>query len=384
MQPLARTSSAGTSYTATQVAGFLTQAVASERYVFERLDFRGTFLSDLSPYVDLAQAPHLDHDTRRAVARTLRFRLRGDATINLSDLVRAKFRLLTPDGGYVEWVLGTFMLQPPEEEIRPATTWRYFTAADVTQFLSDASFTRTFSVPKGASYIEAIQQICNGYGGQTPIRTSILDPGKVLPASLVWTAGQSRLRAVNDLLAAINYDAAWGDENFSVRSEPIPDYSAVSPSYTFQSTAGGSILKVPGQRRSDPSLAYNFATVLVEDPRRTPFSQTYANQSPASEISIPNWGHPKGILIREPKLADASAAFAKARSEIQRYARIYAPLEMPTYCWPVSQHLDVYGLIYSTADEGAVHIKALETRWTMELRTGGSTVHQLEQIVSGV
>lgn len=381
MQPLGRTSTAGTVYSATQVSGYLTAGNATERWVFDRLSAAGVYLSDLTPYVDLGKPPVIAHDAAAATHRTLRLQVRGDAPLNyLQDLIRVHYQLLAPDGGWLDFPLGTFVTTPPDKQISQAVTWGQLHLSDLSQLLIDASFSYSFAVKAGTNYISAINQVVQSYGGPTPIVVRMLDPGLTVPAALTWDAGVTRLKAVTDLLAGINYNAPWFDELGFLRSEPVPDYNVVAASFTFDSTQGASILKDSAQSRVDLTRSFNQVSVLVEDPRRNRFYVTYSNTDPASAISLVNW-HPKTKLIRDSRLVDATRAQARAKAEIQNAARIYAPITFRSFPWPASQNLDVYGITFATAGEALSANRYLETRWTMTCATGADTLHEVTQIV---
>ena len=381
MQGLARTSTAGTAYSAGQVATYLTAGNATERWVFDRLNAQGVYVSDLTPFVNFGKPPMITHDTAAATHRTVRMEVRGDATLNyLQDLIRIHYQLLAPDGGWLDFVLGTFVTIPAERAINQAVTWGLLHLSDFSQLLTDSSFTNSFSVKAGTNYIVAINQVVQGYGGQTPIQVRMLDPGLTLPAAMVWEPGVTRLRAVTDLLAGINYNAPWFDELGILRSEAVPDYNAVAAAYTFDTTQGASILKDTAQSKVDLARSFNQVSVLVEDPRRNRFYVTYSNTDPNSPVSLVNW-HPKAKLIRDSRLVDVTRAQARAKAEIQQAARIYAPIIFRTLPWPASQNLDVYGVTYSTPEEGLTAYKYLETRWTMTCATGADTLHEVTRIV---
>jgi len=381
VQLLSGVSSLGTAYSAQQVLSRLFAPSGKETYVFYLLDFSKRFKSDLTPLVSAGATPSVEHDTTRAVKRTLSFSVRGDANINvLRDLIQPRYRLFMPDGGYLEWPLGTFTVIPPGRDIMPAQTWLQFQLPDVTQLLVDAAFTSTYTAPAGASYVVTIQDIVTSANLPTPLPVSIVDPGTKVPATLTWEYGTSRLQAINDLLAAISYFPLWADEKGTLRSRQIPDWNTVTPSVTFDATGSQSTITVEMTETADISQAYNQILVVGEDPRRNVVTGLYVNDNAASAVSTVNW-HPKLQVVRDSSVPDVSTAVLKAKAIAQQAARIFTQLQMNTLAWPVSQDNDIYGVAYQSRDEGLVTGSYVEVGWTMQAATGGLTEHRLTRIV---
>jgi hypothetical protein len=382
MQPLAAVSSAGTAYTAAQVAAMLFGPTGRETWVFYHLGPDKTWRHDISSYVDHDSEPKVEHDTTRAVMRTLDLRLRGDAPVNpLRDLIQPRYRLYAPDGGYLEWPLGVFSVVPPPRAISPGLTMLSMKLPDVTQLLVDAAFSSSFTAPRGTSYIGMIQLIVSSSGLPTPIPVRIPDPGTALPATLTWEYGTSRLKAINDLLGALSYFPAWADEHGILRSSRIPDWNTVRPTATFDATSGQAAITASFEVTADPSKAYNQILVVGEDPRREAVIGFYENTNPLSPVSTANW-HPRMLPpVRDSSIADEYCAALKAKALAQQYARVYSEATPDSLAWPVSQDHDVYQLRYASPQEGTVNAPHVEVGWTMTCRAGGPTRHRLTRIV---
>jgi hypothetical protein len=387
VQPLGGTSSAGTVYTSAQVAGFLAGGSLQERWLFDHLgpDFRT--IDDLSQYLITNSVPELDHDTSRAVPRTLKLQADGRSRLNwLQDLIRVRYQIATPDGGTLTWTAATLALVPPKRSISPEATTiggAGTEAYDLLGLLADDTFASDYAAPAGASYAQQAISLVGGYTGPVQLTAVIPDSGKTLPANapLMWGVGDSRLKAVNDLLYAGGYIRAWSDENGVVRSTPLPDWSMVTPANIWDSTASAAPFQAPLQLSPDPSLIFNRFLVKVEDPRRTNFYVRYDNNDPASPISVQNY-HPKGKKITDSSITDPATAQARAKYEAQLAARYYNPLQMDSVAWPFGQNLDVYQVAYSTADEGAVNAAFLEHRWVTRCAPGELTSHYLYRVYS--
>jgi hypothetical protein len=391
MQPFGpRTSTMGTVYTAAQVQAALTAPVLQERWVWDRLDQTGRRLDDLTPFVEMGQNPPIiTHDTTQAVKRSLRLRLRGDAPIykggslSLNIQVRAHHQIRMADGGYVDFPLGTFTVLPGGAEITPAQTFHDLIGYDYGQLLLDYNFQVSASVPAGVSGVNAVASLLAIPGGLTPLKMVIPDLGRTLVQPVSFDPAMSRLKAINDVLSAINYFPAWFDANGVMRSAPIPDWNTVRPIFTFDATRAGSILAVPLRQTVDWSAAGNQQTVYVEDPRRPFFSATYTNNNPLSPLSVQNYGHVKSLPpYKDSNIPDRATAYLIARALCQQAARIHQSWPMETATWPLSEDQDVSQVAFTETDDGAQRLNFVEMGWSMRCQPGAKTTsHTFQQLV---
>lgn len=369
----------GTAYTDAQVLGFLASG-GQETWSFDRLDNFGRPLSDLTPYVIKGTVPEVVYDsTLAATKRQLRIQLLGSAPLTpLSDQIRVHYQLGAPDGGWLDFVMGTFTVNQPARHVTPGMSSLAYTGTDYSQLFLDSPFISSIGLPAGMSYLAAVKLLVSTYGGIMPLSALMSDPFKALPANLGWVVEESRVTALNDVLTAINYGTLWVDEMGYPRADPIPDFNSVQPSYTFDTTAGAAPL-MSWDETPDLTRAANILVVFGEDPRRAPVKAIYINDSPLSRVSTVRW-HPKVKVIRDSKIGDLPTAYARARVEAQHASRIWSELLIPSMHWPLSQERDVYGLIYSTADEGLVAGRYLELGWTHRCGPGLQDLHRFTRI----
>src|SRR5207249_4290426 len=121
----------------------------------------------------------------RAVKRQLTLSMRASSSINsLQDLIRVRYEITAPDGGWLDWIVGIFLFTPPAKEIHEGYTLWSVTAPDLSQLLSDAAFAASGSIAAGSDYVGAISTLTSSYGGLTPLTTSIVDFANTLPSAL--------------------------------------------------------------------------------------------------------------------------------------------------------------------------------------------------------
>jgi hypothetical protein len=375
------TSSAGTTYTAAQVLQLLEGPNLQMRWLFDLLSGQLGFKSDLSPLLDVNKPPVISHDSTRAVMREMTLRMRALNTVDpLQDLIRVRYELLAPDGGWLDWDIGRFMFTPPVKEIHEGVTWWSVTAPDLSQLLSDGAFTSAYSSRAGSSYTGEVAEIAANYGGQTPLQTSIPDNGARIPSDMVWPAGDSFLKAINGLLAAINYLPVWVDRTVLI-SQPIPDYTQVSPVLILDTIAGQAQIVGPLKDEPDYSNAYNQFIVTGQDPRRSPVSARYDNTRADSPVSLLNW-HPRLLTVNDSTLADKAACMARARVEAQKAARVYSNLTVPTVPFPFFGNLDVVTLALQATDEGVIRQNFVITSGAHTCHASTPTIGVLQRVVA--
>ena len=148
-------------------------------------------------------------------------------------------------GQVIEWPIGVFIVATPGQEHQDAGVTQSLALYDKTLILDQDKVAETFQAAKGAKVVTVIRTLLES-AGQT--RSAIVDTPDVLANPMVWEAGTSKLRIINDLLASINYFAIFTDGYGVFRAEPYqaPAYrgttfrfvddkkSIYSPNFTHQ------------------------------------------------------------------------------------------------------------------------------------------------------
>lgn len=84
---------------------------------------------------------------------------------------------------------------------------------------SDSSTGRpvTYAAPKGANVIDCVKALVESIGASSE---HIQPSDKTLNDAMTWSIGASKLKIINDLLEAANFNSLWCDEDGNYRSEP--------------------------------------------------------------------------------------------------------------------------------------------------------------------
>ena len=152
---------------------------------------------------------------------------------------------------FQEWPLGVFLVATPDTEYSDTGRAVTLEMYDKTQILNDDQLPSTYQVAAGTNIITAVRTVL-AEAGQT--RTAIEDTDQVLANGMVWPAGSSRLRIINDLLQAANYFSIWADGDGVFRTGPYLAPSNRGISWAFQD-----------DERSiySPDFSHNFDTFNV-------------------------------------------------------------------------------------------------------------------------
>ena len=130
----------------------------------------------------------------------------------LSDMYELALRGPSKRRGYVEWPQGVFVVSSPSRVMEGGNTIvRQVEAYDQLVVLHEDSFSTRYSVAKNTRYTDAISSVLNTTS--TSINRKITKSTATTPVVLEWEPGTSKLQVINDLLAAINYESAYFDED---------------------------------------------------------------------------------------------------------------------------------------------------------------------------
>src|SRR5678815_2490089 len=127
----------------------------------------------------------------------------------LSDRIRPVFCLQMPNG-IIEWPLGVFILSSPTRKDENKQIKRSVEAYDSSLILKEDRFTDRYFIAAGTKYTTAITEILNAAGIW---KINIIDHPGTLAVDKEFEIGTTKLYAVNELLAAINYTSLWVDGN---------------------------------------------------------------------------------------------------------------------------------------------------------------------------
>jgi hypothetical protein len=240
------------------------------------------YKADLTPWITRAT---ISHDTTRAVKRTCEMVMAETSSVITVDLnnqqygqtqfdyyrdwVQVVYRLGMPDGGYLEYCLGTFCVTNPQELMTSSLMQRTVQLADLTYTISrmegiaaDATdstgkpivspYAQPIVIPEGTGVMSAIlKMLTNSYAP---------NPGKSYDSSSVSSALAT--------LPGVGLDPTWLDHTIfdDSRSEWS---SALIPAGGFQIAPGSSYLDAINQLLYSINVYQIYATAGALCPQNT-------------------------------------------------------------------------------------------------------------------
>lgn len=108
---------------------------------------------------------------------------------------------------------------------------------DKTVILSEDAFGASYGLPAGANIVDAVADVITSTG--EPESALLLVPSSdTLAAGVVWVAGTSKLKIVNDLLDAAGYFALYCDGLGRFRADPYTTPSSRPVEWQFEGSRG--------------------------------------------------------------------------------------------------------------------------------------------------
>lgn len=346
-----------------------------------QVSFRYELLNEANRHLydlDQVTAGSIAYDSTAEVKRTGQFTITegGLAVDFLKDRVKPWMRLRMPDGGHVEWPLGVFLLSTPTRVLdTDGAVSRAVAAYDQGVILQADQVDDRYSVAAGTAYTTAIAAAVAGYGLTTNIVTSSL----TLPVAIDWAGGTSKLTIVNDLLAAINYQAAWFDANGVFQAIPyvLPDVQ--DPIYTY-ATDGTSVIAGAISDTIDLFAVPNRWRLIVSDADRTVLTSVYTNTSTSSPTSTVNRGRTITSYLPGQSAADQTTLDALAKKQAYIDSQVFEVVDFATAIMPFHADLTVLGVSVDGLQLGSV--KFQETAWSFALQAGALMSHSVRRSVA--
>lgn len=378
MQPVATINPAlfnPSGYTDAEILDGIRGLGGSRRWSFryELLNDQNIKIGDL----DNVEAGAVEQNWLADIKRTAKFTLRETTYINyLSDRVKPWVRLHLPPYGtdtWVEWPQGVFMLSTPTRTISATGhVAREVEGYDLTQTLLDDKVPSRYVVTAGTRYTDAVLALLPSTG------TYIIVSSATVPVTLEWDPGTSKLKIVNDLLAAINYESLSVDEHGIFRVDPYQSPAVRAPEYVYGVTDDSIMLPAVDQTLDLFSIP-NQWVLVVSEPDRPPLVGTYTNSDPGSLTSTVRRGRTIVDYRTEQDAADQATLTAKAARLGFEASQVYEVMEFETGLNPLHSGNDCYQIIDPRL---AVDAKFVETSWKMTFTAGVPMAHRARRIVS--
>lgn len=352
----------------------------SGRYGTRTMSFRYDRLSSAGTYIepcDWVVAGSVGNNALADIKRTATFTILDRGTINyLSDRVKPWARLHMPDGGIVEWPLGVFLLASPARGLEPVgIVKREVEAYDQLLVFQQDKVTDRYSIAAAVVYTTAIATLIASVGG---ITSSIVPSALTLPAALEWEPGTPKLRILNDLLGAINYESAWFDESGRLVCRPYQSPAARASEYTYDDT-NASVRTGSAEQTLDLFDIPNKWVGIVSEADRPALRAEYTNTNPASPTSTVSRGRTIPDVRTEEDAADLTTLEAKVARYAFEASQVFEGVKFDTAIMPFHSNADVFSLNIPGL---ALNAKYSEHTWAFDLKVGATMSHTVRRVVT--
>lgn len=309
------------------------------------------------------------------IKRTAKFKIKDDGSINwLSDRIQPFFQLQMPDGGWAEWSLGIFLLSSPLRVDQNQQIIRDVEAYDGLQVLKDDKFTSRYTIAAGTNYYTAVLNILTSAG---ITKYNIQQTSLTLPNTREWEPGIEKLKAVNELLADLNYTPLWVEEYGFYTSYAYQTPQVRAAQYTYENN-DLSIMHNGVNDSLDLFSIPNKWVIVSSNAETSPLTSTYTNTNANSPTSTVN----RGRTIVDFRAIDTIADQASLDAHVQRLAfeasQVYGHVVFETAIMPMHSYNDILQLNYSYL---GINDKYSEMSWTLPLAVGGKMKHEVRRVV---
>jgi hypothetical protein len=318
------------------------------------------------------------HEDLADVKRTCDVVLPASSSFDqLTDRLRPYARLMMPDGDWQEWPLGTFYLQSSRRR-RASAAGDSLSARvgyDGTLRMQEDKLSDRHVVAAGVAYTTAVKDQLTAAGLPT---SSVSDVATTLPAAMEWEPGTTRLKVVNDLLAAINYRPLAFDAYGTPVVVPYipPDEAPVLWRYAVDAS---SVVRPGVDTELDLFGMPNRWIAFVSQPDLPPLRAVLTNSDPADPLSTVGRGRVIAKVLDASEVGEApTQAILDALVEraAQEERSQYERASFETGLMPIHGSGDVCEL-----DVGDGVVRYREVSWEIELRAGGSMKHEMRRVV---
>lgn len=364
-------------YTDAEVDAALTfrSGTRAMSYRYDLLDELNRYLSPL----DNVLKGSVELNTFADIKRTAKLSMIDRGSVNfLKHRVQPWARLAMPGAGedlrpgYVEWPLGVFLLSTPKRVLSSSgVTTREVECYDQLLVLTDDKSADRYSIAAGTKYTDAVGTAAFGFA------SSIIPSALTLPAAMEWEPGTSKLRIVNDLLAAINYEPASFDERGVLVCRPYLSPADRTPVYNY---AAGRYSIIGGDVAQELDLfgVANKWVLVKSEADSAPLVATYTNTSAASPTSTVSRGRTITDVRTESDAANLATLQAKAARLAFAASQVYERVTFSTAAMPFHGNGDVLGLAIPGL---ALDAKFGEVSWRLPLEPGAAMIHEARRVV---
>jgi hypothetical protein len=363
------------SYTAAQVKDVL-QAKGGSRTIdfrYERYSKTNVLLGEFPSVL----SGSVSHSAFSDIKRTGKLEVAPESAVDyVNDRVMPYVRLKMPDGGWVEWPQGMFLLSTPtKSSAAGGDIHRSIDLYDQTQILIDDKLDDRLTISAGTTVTTAITGQLTAAG---ITRQNVSVSAATLPADRDWDPGTPRLQVINDLLDTINYFGIWFNSQGYAICAPYVDPNVAATGWDYLDDAA-SVSLADAESTLDLFGVPNKWVLVVSEPDQGTLRSVYTNTNPTSPTSTVSRGRTIVDYITDAQAVDQATLDSLAQRAAVDASQVYESFSLNTAVIPIHEHLDNVNLLYTKL---GIQGKFQETDWEFDLIVGSTMKHTLRRLVS--
>lgn len=293
----------------------------------------------------------------------------------LSDRVQPIFILKMPDGNFIEWPLGMFLLSSPTRKDDFSGVWREVEAYDPSVILNEDKFDNRYYIPANTKYIDAITVILNSAGIR---KVNITNHNGIISIDKEFEIGTSKLEAINQLLSEVNYTSIWVDTFGYFTSNPYVLPSERETEYSYL-TDESSITLDGAINELDLFNIPNKWIITASNPEKTPLTSVYVNDSIFSKTSTINRSRTIVDFRQVDDVLDQATLDAYTKRIASNASQAYEKVQFETALMP---HHDYMNTLFIENKNLSISSKFVETEWNLILKPGEKMNHSVRRAVN--
>lgn len=291
-----------------------------------------------------------------------------------ADRIRPWVGVTMPDGGLANFPQGVFLISAPTQTYVRGLITQACSGYDQAQVLTDDIVTGRYLLKAGTLYTDAITSLTNRLPSM-----NIIPSGLALPVARLWDPATTKLKIVNDLLAAISYGSLWFDGFGTGQAVPYIAPADDAPGYAYTDTGETSMFYPQVDATLDLFSVPNYIVYSVSQPGRPVLTATFSNTDPNSPVSILNRG--RKIVLSDATIDVATQAELNAlvKRAAVNAANVYLQVPFTSPIMPIHENRDILTVTHSGLGLSG---NFTETDWKMDLIAGGQMTHTVRQVVN--
>ena len=292
----------------------------------------------------------------------------------LNDKVQPFCMFKMPDGGWIEYPMGIFLLSSPTKKEKNSVVYRDIEAYDGLKILLDDKFDKRYTIQEKSSYLKVITDILLGAG---VTKINITETDLMLRTTKEFEIGTEKLRVINELLQEINYTSLWVDENGHYTAKPyiLPNEREVEYTYADDELS----VMYPGiEEELDLFDIPNKFVIVASNPENLPLVSRYENLNPRSVTSIPSRQRVIVDYREVDDIANQKALDEYTKRIAYEASQIFGYVNFNTAIVPFHSYSDLLEIKNSTL---GIESSYVETSWRMRLQAGAQMEHTARRVI---